>query len=129
MLRRTSKRKAAPPPLPHPAVEGLEHAVLGRAAEPVALGVGEWAENPEAVDGPAVPDAAVWVDEADEQSTVDLLAHGRRKKLREQVDDTQVSGAEYSARLRRQFRRVHAAPSWAETPCVRMAEGAAPPPL
>ncbi|KAJ2469281.1 U3 snoRNP protein [Coemansia sp. RSA 2322] len=46
-------------------------------------------------------------------ATVALKAKSRTKKLRETLDDNEVSGDVYEERLRQQFQKIHAVPKWA----------------
>ncbi|KAJ3157588.1 U3 snoRNP protein [Geranomyces michiganensis] len=58
----------------------------------------------------AVP--AAWHD--DDEVPVDIVSQKRLRKLRSDYSETTLSSAEYEARLRRQFERIHPTPLWAE---------------
>ncbi|KAJ3163920.1 U3 snoRNP protein [Geranomyces variabilis] len=58
----------------------------------------------------AVP--AAWHD--DDEVAVDIVSQKRLRKLRSDYSETTLSSAEYEARLRRQFERIHPTPLWAE---------------
>lgn len=63
---------------------------------------------------------AAWEDSDDDRLTISLAAHSRLRKLRLHEGEDNISGKEYTRRLRRQFERLHAVPDWAaERPAKR----------
>lgn len=56
---------------------------------------------------------AAWVDPDDATLSVSLATNNRLRKLRDAPTEDKVGGAQYEARLRRQFERINPAPEWA----------------
>lgn len=82
----------------------------GDSAPPAALDT-----FPEADAGEGHQPAA-WIDEETENISVDVSsasAPSHLRKLRENEDEKRLTGAEYEARLRRQFERINPVPKWA----------------
>ena len=57
--------------------------------------------------GDAAPIAGVWEDPDDAKSTVNVARTARLRKLRTDEAETDLDGARYVARLRKQHRRMH----------------------
>ncbi|OAA61197.1 small nucleolar ribonucleoprotein complex [Niveomyces insectorum RCEF 264] len=57
--------------------------------------------------------AFAWEDSDDERLAVSLASASRLRKLRRTEGEDIVSGAEYAARLRQQYLRLHPQPAWA----------------
>ena len=71
---------------------------------------------------PALSDdgnAAAWVDSDDERIVISLTSSPRMRKLRTVESEDLVNGKEYSKRLRRQFKRLHQVPDWANPTAAR----------
>jgi hypothetical protein len=51
-------------------------------------------------------DEAAWEDKNDTSVTVDILKSSRTKKLKEEMDEQEITGEEYSKRLRKYQRKV-----------------------
>lgn len=66
-----------------------------------------------AVTGPQ-PKLPAWQDTDDAQLSVDIAAHTRSKKLRRTANEARISGIDYSDRLKEQFEKLNAQPSWAQ---------------
>ena len=68
--------------------------------------------------------APAWIDPADAQPTKISLLNGpsRLRKLRQAVDEDEITGREYETRLRNQFERINPEPEWARK--VRREKGA-----
>lgn len=58
---------------------------------------------------------SAWVDPADTQPAKVSLLNGpsRLRKLRQAVDENEITGREYETRLRSQFERINPEPAWA----------------
>lgn len=61
-------------------------------------------------------DSSAWVDSDDETQKIDVSATNRLRKLRRTEEETILSGAEYSRRLRAQFCKMNPATAWAALP-------------
>ncbi|GAB5356116.1 hypothetical protein AAMO2058_000263400 [Amorphochlora amoebiformis] len=59
-----------------------------------------------------------WVDEHDEEVKVDISAHTRLRKLRDTETESEITGTELTARLRRQFKKINQTNDldWAKLP-------------
>ena len=57
--------------------------------------------------------ASAWVDPDDATINVSLVTTKRLRKLRDAPSEDVVGGAQYEARLRREFERINPAPEWA----------------
>eukprot|EP01137_Pigoraptor_chileana_P019040 Opistho-2@79493 len=57
--------------------------------------------------------APAWVDDDDGALNVDIAGERRLRKLRKTEDEEEIDGADYEARLRSQFERIHGRPQWA----------------
>ena len=64
--------------------------------------------------GDAAPTAGVWEDPDDAKSTVNVARTARLRKLRTDEAETDLDGARYVARLRKQHRRMHQRTGWAD---------------
>ena len=84
-----------------------------------------WANEDE--DGEGDDEPAAWVDEDDEQQTIDVSGNGRGasrlKKLRKARSQSTLSGGEYVDSLRRQFQSVQGDVSWAALPPTKTGKG------
>lgn len=69
--------------------------------------------------------AAAWVDPADAHMSVQVAAAPRLRKLRQSKRQTELSGAEYEAALRRQHCALHPRTSWAMSAKQQQQEKAA----
>ncbi len=56
---------------------------------------------------------AAWIDPDDSSIQVSLADNKRLRKLRDAPEENVVGGAQYEARLRREFERINPAPEWA----------------
>ncbi|TDL22343.1 WD40 repeat-like protein [Rickenella mellea] len=56
---------------------------------------------------------AAWTDPDDTNLTVSLGTNKRLRKLRDAPGEDAVGGAQYEAKLRREYERIHAPPAWA----------------
>ncbi|ORE07015.1 WD40 repeat-like protein [Rhizopus microsporus var. microsporus] len=65
---------------------------------------------------------AAWVDDDDKKLQISLKAANMTKKLRNDIDEDVIDGAEYTRRLRRQFNRLHPKPDWARLPSETKSE-------
>ncbi|XVF24408.1 hypothetical protein REPUB_Repub13aG0125300 [Reevesia pubescens] len=57
---------------------------------------------------------AVWVDEEEERTTINIAKVNRLRKLRKEEDESLISGSEYIARLRAQHAKLNPGTEWAE---------------
>ncbi|XP_022741056.1 U3 small nucleolar RNA-associated protein 18 homolog [Durio zibethinus] len=57
---------------------------------------------------------AVWVDEEEERTTINIAKVNRLRKLRKEEDESVISGSEYISRLRAQHAKLNPATEWAE---------------
>ena len=56
-----------------------------------------------------------WVDSDDEKLSVPITSNNRTKKLRQNYQDSHISGADYVRRLRAQFEKIYPRPQWADS--------------
>ncbi|KAJ9188048.1 hypothetical protein P3X46_003443 [Hevea brasiliensis] len=56
---------------------------------------------------------AVWVDDEEEKTTVNIATTNRLRKLRKEEDESLISGREYVARLRAQHAKLNRGTEWA----------------
>ncbi|KAJ3324208.1 U3 snoRNP protein [Boothiomyces sp. JEL0866] len=61
-------------------------------------------------DGPA------WTDEDQQVFSVNIEKKNRLKKLRNEFEETEITGKEYEERLRSQFEKINPIPEWAKVP-------------
>ncbi|OVF09441.1 putative U3 small nucleolar RNA-associated protein [Clavispora lusitaniae] len=61
----------------------------------------------------AEEEETAWIDSDDEKNSASVTTT-RAKKLRQAEDETSLSGAVYTARLRAQFEKIYPRPSWAD---------------
>ncbi|KAL2111462.1 hypothetical protein VUR80DRAFT_9952 [Thermomyces stellatus] len=71
-------------------------------------------EAPITQTAPADVDAPAWEDSDDERLAVSLATASRLRKLRVKEGEDVISGAEYTARLRRQYLALNPLPKWAK---------------
>ena len=64
--------------------------------------------------GDNAPTAGVWEDPDDAKSTVNIARVARLRKLRTDEAETDLDGAQYVARIRKQHRRLHQRTGWAD---------------
>ena len=64
--------------------------------------------------GDDAPTAGVWEDPDDANSTVNVARLARLRKLRTDEAETDLDGARYVARIRKQHRRLHQRTGWAD---------------
>ncbi|XVF60810.1 hypothetical protein PTKIN_Ptkin08bG0077900 [Pterospermum kingtungense] len=57
---------------------------------------------------------AVWVDEEEERTTINIAKVNRLRKLRKEEDESLISGSEYISRLRAQHAKLNPRTEWAE---------------
>ncbi|XWS41077.1 hypothetical protein CRYUN_Cryun17cG0049600 [Craigia yunnanensis] len=57
---------------------------------------------------------AVWVDEEEERTTINIAKVNRLRKLRKEEDESVISGSEYISRLRAQHAKLNPGTEWAE---------------
>ncbi|XVF41147.1 hypothetical protein PTKIN_Ptkin01aG0256800 [Pterospermum kingtungense] len=57
---------------------------------------------------------AVWVDEEDEKTSINIAKVNRLRKLRKEEDESVISGSEYVSRLRAQHAKLNPRTEWAE---------------
>lgn len=65
---------------------------------------------------------AAWMDPDDATLSVSLASQKRLRKLRDTPNEDAVGGAQYEARLRREFERINPAPEWAAKAKTRQRE-------
>ena len=56
---------------------------------------------------------AAWHDDDDDEVEIDLMKKHKTKKLRDNPDETVLTGSLYEDRLRKQFENLHETPEWA----------------
>jgi U3 small nucleolar RNA-associated protein 18 len=74
--------------------------------------------------GDDAPAAGVWEDPDDAKSTVNVARLARLRKLRTDEAETDLDGARYVARIRKQHRRLHQRTGWADIETSNAAKGA-----
>ncbi|KAK6259346.1 hypothetical protein SCA6_013820 [Theobroma cacao] len=57
---------------------------------------------------------AVWVDEEEEKTTINIAKVNRLRKLRKEEDESLISGSEYISRLRAQHTKLNPGTEWAD---------------
>ncbi|EGD73255.1 hypothetical protein PTSG_04968 [Salpingoeca rosetta] len=94
-------------------LKSLETAVFGHGEDAIKDVISIYDKEP--VRGPVLDDKVpAWVDEDDEEVSVDIGAQARLRKLRDDADDEVVSGSRLESKLRRQFEKLHGRPAWAQ---------------
>ncbi|KAI7899951.1 WD40-repeat-containing domain protein [Cokeromyces recurvatus] len=82
----------------------------------------EISEDEDSDDDRSEDEYAAWEDEDDKNLKISLMSSNITKKLRNDVDEDVINGAEYTRRLRKQFNKIYPKPNWARLPSEIKAE-------
>eukprot|EP00039_Didymoeca_costata_P013263 m.198855 g.198855 ORF g.198855 m.198855 type:complete len:472 (+) comp15721_c0_seq2:160-1575(+) len=88
----------------------LEQAVLGKSVNLLVEGRSE--EHSKVAE--KTVEQAVWNDDDDTELRVDVSSTARLRKLRKNETESDLTGEDYSKRLRTQFEKIHGRPAWAD---------------